>query len=93
MASALTPTLATGPGEPEMPPEEFDPLHQVYRLNFHAFATIEKVKLLEFISPEVDALTWDWRDFGSVALMNPPWARVIRRFLARSSPPAPTPDV
>ena len=59
----------------------FNPIKETYSLNFDAAAQKHNAKLPSFISPEDNALTCRWADYGTRAWLNPPYGRETGKFI------------
>ena len=63
------------------PPSIFDPVNEAFRFDLDACATNMKVsKCDRYISPEVDALQVNWRNYGARVWCNPPYGRTLPKW-------------
>ena len=68
----------------ETPNWLFNLLNQEFNFDFDAAANKENTKLSNFISEEQDSLIQDWSKFGKTAFLNPPYGRLIGKFVKKA---------
>lgn len=61
----------------ETPWDFFNELDAEFHFDVDVCARADNAKCQQFITPEMDALNLEWRNFGSVGFMNPPYGREI----------------
>lgn len=68
------------------PPCVFDPLHEEFGFTLDAAADYGMERLPNFLSPDIDALTFDWAaaSMGGPVFVNPPYGRGIERWIERA---------
>lgn len=68
------------------PPEVFDPLHAEFGFGLDAAAREGSERLPNYLSPEVDALTYDWATAsnGLPVFVNPPYGRGLNKWIAKA---------
>ena len=64
------------------PPDLFEAITECWGpFDLDAAATADNALLANFLTPEIDALSVEWGDYGGFPFVNPPYGRTNRRWI------------